>query len=193
MRVPEGVLRQGGNLTTRTRTTRRNRQTRIPNLPRECRSGGKQGQMDEVKNNDCAFEMSRAFVGVNGEILRLSKPQQHVLEVLQAVESNSDVRGLAFIRQVDLSAEMKVSRKIVIKAIRNAEEAGLLATAVDRHQISPAIGCKAYRLTPNGVRLLAERRSQIAEAERLRSRKKTGLEKFQTDAELGIGVNNDWI
>lgn len=149
--------------------------------------------MNEVKNNDCAFEMSRAFVGVNGEILRLSKPQQHVLEVLQAVESNSDVRGLAFIRQVDLSAEMKVSRKIVIKAIRNAEEAGLLATAVDRHQISPAIGCKAYRLTPNGVRLLAERRSQLAEAERLRSRKKTGIEKFKTDAELGIGVNNDWI
>lgn len=149
--------------------------------------------MDEVKNNNCAFEMTSTFVGVNGEILRLSKPQQHVLEVLQAVESNSDVRGLAFIRQVDLSAEMKVSRKIVIKAIRNAEEAGLLATAVNRHQISPTIGCKAYRLTPNGVRLLAERRSQIAEAERLRSRKKTGLEKFQTDAELGIGVNNDWI
>lgn len=149
--------------------------------------------MDAVKNNNCAFEMTRAFVGVNGEILRLHKPQQHVLEVLQAVESNSDARGVAFIRQVDLSAEMKVCRKIVIKAIRNAEEAGLLETVVDRHQISPATGCKAYRLTPNGVRLLAERRSQLVEAERLRSRKKTGLEKFQTDAELGIGVNNDWI
>ena len=143
--------------------------------------------MDAIKNNNCAFEMTRAFVGVNGEILRLHKPQQHVLEVLQAVESNSDARGVAFIRQVDLSAAT------VIKAIRNAEDGDLLATVVDRHQISPATGCKAYRLTPNGVRLLAERRSQLAEAERTRSRKKTGLEKFQTDAELGIGVNNDWI
>lgn len=149
--------------------------------------------MDAIKNNNCAFEMTRAFVGVNGEILRLHKPQQHVLEVLQAVESNSDARGVAFIRQVDLSAEMEVSRATVIKAIRNAEDGDLLATVVDRHQINPATGCKAYRLTPNGVRLLAERRSQLAEAERTRSCKKTGLEKFQTDAELGIGVNSDWI
>lgn len=149
--------------------------------------------MDAVKNNNCAFEMTRAFVGVNGEILRLPKPQQHVLEVLQAVDNNSDARGVAFIRQVDLSAEMEVSRATVIKAIRNAEDGDLLATVVNRHQISPATGCKAYRLTPNGVRLLAERRSQLAEAERARSCKKTGLEKFRTDAELGIGVNSDWI
>lgn len=149
--------------------------------------------MDAVKNNNCAFEMTRAFVGVNGKILRLHKPQQHVLEVLQAVESNSDARGVAFIRQVDLSAEMEVSRATVIKAIRNAEDGDLLATVVDRHQINHATGCKAYRLTPNGVRLLAERRSQLAEAERTRSCKKTGLEKFRTDAELGIGVNSDWI
>lgn len=148
--------------------------------------------MDAVKNNNRTFAMTRDFVGDNGKELRLPKPQQHVLEVLQAVDSRSDSRDVAFIRQVDLSDEMKVSRKTVIKAVRNAEEAGLLVTVVDRHQMAHS-GCKGYRLTAEGMTLLTDRRTQLLEANRSRKRRKTGLEKFPTDAELGIGVTNEWI
>lgn len=149
--------------------------------------------MEATKDKHRTFEMTRSFVGVNGEELRLAKPQQHVLEVLLIVEANMDARGVAFVRQVDLSASMGVSRKIVIQAIENAESAGLLVTVITRHQMGHAGGCKAYRLTPEGVRLLAERRSQLAETRQGRRSRKTGLEKFPTDAELGIGVSDDWF
>ena len=142
--------------------------------------------MEATKDKHRTFEMTRSFVGVNGEELRLAKPQQHVLEVLLIVEANMDARGVAFVRQVDLSASMGVSRKIVIQAIENAESAGLLVTVITRQQMGRAGGCKAYRLTPEGVRLLAETRQG-------RRSRKTGLEKFPTDAELGIGVSDDWF
>lgn len=149
--------------------------------------------MEATKDKHRTFEMTRSFVGVNGEELRLAKPQQHVLEVLLIVEANMDVRGVAFVRQVDLSASMGVSRKIVIQAIENAESAGLLVTVITRQQMGRAGGCKEYRLTPEGVRLLAERRSQLAETRQGRRSRKTGLEKFPTDVELGIGVSDDWF
>ena len=102
--------------------------------------------MEATKDKHRTFEMTRSFVGVNGEELRLAKPQQHVLEVLLIVEANMDVRGVAFVRQVDLSASMGVSRKIVIQAIENAENAGLLVTVITRQQMGRAGGCKAYRI-----------------------------------------------
>ena len=149
--------------------------------------------MQDTRDKYHTFEMTRTFVGVNGDELRLTKPQQHVLEVLQAVEEQSDARGVAFIRQVDLADGMGVSRATVIKAIRNAENAGLLVTVVDRHQMALSGGCKAYGLTPKGLSLLTDRRTQLSEARRAKRRRKTGLEKFPTDADLGIGANDDWI
>lgn len=121
--------------------------------------------MGEPSKETRRFFIPHTLIASNGQVNRLTRRQERVIDILNAVRLTQRDNGVAPVSQNAIAEEIGISRTLAIKSIRDAEQAGLLVTVVSRKEMSRAkTGCKAYMLTEEGGALLDQFWARAREA-----------------------------